>query len=186
MASERWRKPRALRRGDRVAIVAPASSCGREAVFKGARELERWGLEVVVDDRVFATRHISPATRRFAPRTSPRHGPIPTSRVWFARGAGMVVSRFCRCSTARASTSPPKVFVGNSDITSLLTWLGQAGRMVTFHGPMLEGRLGGGDGRYNRESFAQALMSTDPMGALPARRRRNPAGGRSVWHPRRR
>ena len=45
MANEPWRKPRALRRGDRVAIVAPASPCAREAVINGVAELEGWGLD---------------------------------------------------------------------------------------------------------------------------------------------
>ena len=47
-------KPRALRPGDRVAVVAPASSFAREAFDAGVAELRRLGFEPVYDESVFA------------------------------------------------------------------------------------------------------------------------------------
>jgi muramoyltetrapeptide carboxypeptidase len=166
MGGERWRRPRALRRGDRVAIVAPASGCAHESVYKGVEELERWGLEVVVDERVFATRHYLAgdaglrAAHFIAAWTDPGIAGLVCTRGGY--GSVQILPLIEHADLA----ATPRVFVGYSDITSLLVWLGQAGRMVTFHGPMLDARLGGDDGRYDRESFERALMSTDPMGAL--------------------
>src|SRR5258707_3415649 len=47
-------KPRALRPGDRIGVVAPASAFARESFDAGVAELTRLGYEPVYDDAVFA------------------------------------------------------------------------------------------------------------------------------------
>jgi len=47
-------KPPRLRPGDRIAVVAPASSFQREEFDKGVRELQELGFEPVFDETVFA------------------------------------------------------------------------------------------------------------------------------------
>jgi muramoyltetrapeptide carboxypeptidase len=53
-ASATWLKPRRLTRGDRVALVAPASAFNREEFDAGVGEIRALGFEPVYDDRVFA------------------------------------------------------------------------------------------------------------------------------------
>src|SRR5258708_10749521 len=53
-SSRRMLKPRALRPGDRIGIVAPASPFARESFDAGVAELRRLGYEPVYDDSVFA------------------------------------------------------------------------------------------------------------------------------------
>ena len=48
------RKPRALRPGDRVAVVAPASPFKREEFDAGIAEIRALGFEPVYEDSVFA------------------------------------------------------------------------------------------------------------------------------------
>src|ERR687887_499562 len=48
------RKPRALRPGDRIAVVAPASPFAREEFDAGVAELRTLGFQPVYDDSVFA------------------------------------------------------------------------------------------------------------------------------------
>ena len=50
------RKPRALRSGDRVAVLAPASPFDRELFDQGVEELRVIGFEPVFDESVFARR----------------------------------------------------------------------------------------------------------------------------------
>ncbi len=66
---------------------------------------------------------------------------------------------------AAAIAASPKVFVGYSDITAVHTWLQQRCGLVSFHGPMLEGRFAD-RARYDRDSFVRAVSVTEPMGAL--------------------
>src|SRR6185503_9740717 len=47
------RRPRALRPGDRIAIVAPASQAPRAEFDAGVAELRRLGFEPVFDENVF-------------------------------------------------------------------------------------------------------------------------------------
>ena len=48
------RKPRALTRGDRIAVVAPASPFDRAEFDSGIAELRRLGFDPVYDESVFA------------------------------------------------------------------------------------------------------------------------------------
>jgi muramoyltetrapeptide carboxypeptidase len=59
----------------------------------------------------------------------------------------------------------PKVFIGYSDITALLTWQVTHG-VVGFHGPMVEGRFARGPSAYDRASFLAAVSQPVPMGTL--------------------
>ena len=60
----------------------------------------------------------------------------------------------------------PKVFVGYSDNTSLLTWLLQTCDLVSFHGPMIEGRFARGADGYDRDSFLGVVSQPVPFGEL--------------------
>ena len=48
------RKPRALKPGDRIAIVAPASPFARDEFARGVAELTRLGFAPAYDESVFA------------------------------------------------------------------------------------------------------------------------------------
>jgi len=54
--SQALRKPRALRPGDRIAIIAPASPFVREEFDAGVEEVRALGFEPVYDNRVFERR----------------------------------------------------------------------------------------------------------------------------------
>jgi muramoyltetrapeptide carboxypeptidase len=60
----------------------------------------------------------------------------------------------------------PKAFIGYSDNTSLLVWLTGACGIVSFHGPMLEGRLARGESGYDRDTFTRVLTRAAAAGAI--------------------
>jgi muramoyltetrapeptide carboxypeptidase len=57
--------------------------------------------------------------------------------------------------------SQPKIFVGYSDVTALLTYFTDAGNFVTFHGPMVAKDWAHRDG-VDRLSWQAGLSSTQP------------------------
>jgi muramoyltetrapeptide carboxypeptidase len=59
-----------------------------------------------------------------------------------------------------------KVFVGYSDVTSVLSFHTGACGLVSFHGPMLVGRLGRRDAGYDRDSLLRATGRPEPLGEL--------------------
>lgn len=161
-------KPRALAPGDRIGIVAPASPFSRDEFDAGLVELRRLGFDPVHDDSVFErsrSRYTAgDATVRAMSFRRAWNDPSIRALVAVRGGYGSVqlLPYLDREEIRRA----PKAFIGYSDNTSLLTWLnGQCG-MVSFHGPMLEGRLSKGSAGYDLDTFMRVLAHPEPAGAI--------------------
>jgi muramoyltetrapeptide carboxypeptidase len=158
--------PRPLAPGDRIAVVAPASPFARDQFDAGVSELRRLGYEPVYDDSVFARTGYTagdPVLRAEAFRRAWRD---PSIRALVAvrggYGSMQLLPHLDRDEIRRA----PKAFIGYSDNTSLLTWLtGQCG-IVSFHGPMLEGRLARGPDGYDLDTFTSVLTRAEPAGPI--------------------
>jgi muramoyltetrapeptide carboxypeptidase len=159
------RRPRRLRVGDRIALVAPASPVRAEDLDRGADELRALGFEPVPDRRVLD-----------------RHGYVaglPQARVaalaeaWqdasirgvIAVRGGYGSQQLLPLLDPHWIADDPKVFVGYSDLTALLAWQLAHGT-VAFHGPMAEGRLALGAAGYDRASLLAAVAQPVPMGTL--------------------
>lgn len=160
------RKPRALRPGDRVALIAPSSGFKPEEFDMGAAELARLGFETVYDDRVFARSGYvagSPANRASAFLDAWEDH---TVRALVAVRGGYGSAHILPLLPAERLRRGAKLFVGYSDTTSLLTVLTQQAGLVAVHGPMLEGRFAKGEDGYHRESFLSCVTRPEPMGEL--------------------
>ena len=159
-------KPRALRPGDRVAVISPASAFARQQFDAGVEEIRRLGLEPTWDESVFARAAYvsgSPATRAAA-FLQAWFDPSVAALIAVRGGYGSVhILPLLLPAELRRS---PKAFIGYSDNTSLLTWLTCGCGIVGFHGPMLEKRLAHGAHGYDRDSFERALARPEPMGEL--------------------
>jgi muramoyltetrapeptide carboxypeptidase len=159
-------KPRALRPGDRIAVVAPASSFGRAEFDAGVSELRRLGYDPVFDDSVFARGRYTAgdaALRAGAFRRAWADASIPA--LIAVRGGYGSVQLLPLLDPAEIRRSP-KAFIGYSDNTSLLAWLTGSCGVVSFHGPMLEGRLAKGEAAYDRDSFERVLTRAAPAGPI--------------------
>src|SRR5688572_24840226 len=159
-------KPRMLRPGDRIAVVAPASSFARESFDAGVAELRRLGYEPVYDDSVHARARYTAgdaAVRADAFRRAWADDRI--AALIAVRGGFGSVQMLPLLDAADVRRSP-KAFIGYSDNTSLLTWLTGHCGIVSFHGPMLEGRLAKGESAYDRDTFARVLARAMPAGPI--------------------
>jgi muramoyltetrapeptide carboxypeptidase len=122
----------------------------------------------VFDDTVFArTRYVAgaPEVRAAAIHAAWRDPDIAAViAVRGGYGSAQVLPLLDRALAQRA----PKPFVGYSDLTAVLTFLTLGCDLVSFHGPMLAGRLARGAEGYDDDSFRRALFCPDPMGELAA------------------
>jgi muramoyltetrapeptide carboxypeptidase len=162
------RKPRALRAGDRIAILAPASPFVREEFERGVEEVQALGFEPVFDERVFARRGFvsGEAVERAAAFMEAWADPTIAGILCARGGYGSVqLLPLLDLATVRQHA---KVFVGYSDITTLLTWLTLQAGLVTFHGPMIVGRFSKGIEGYDRASFLRAVTETDANASASA------------------
>jgi muramoyltetrapeptide carboxypeptidase len=164
-AAQQWIKPRRLQPGDRVALIAPASSFSRDEFDAGVAELGRLGFEAHYDERVFARDRFvagSAAVRAAALHDAWRD---PAVAAIIAVRGGYGSAQMLPLLDPALMCAARKILVGYSDITALLCFHVQHG-LVCFHGPMVERRLAAGEGGYDRQSFLRAVTTTEPLGEL--------------------
>jgi muramoyltetrapeptide carboxypeptidase len=161
------RKARALRPGDRLAVVAPASAFAREQFDAGVSELRDLGFEPVYEPSVF-DRHGGYLAGTADTRA------IALQRAWVDPKIAAVIAvrggfgsvHVLPLLDPAVFAGPPKAFIGYSDNTSLLAWLTLTCGVVSFHGPMLEGRLARGEDGYDRDTFHRCLCRTAAVGEI--------------------
>jgi muramoyltetrapeptide carboxypeptidase len=160
------RRPRALTSGDRVALVAPASPFAREEFDRGLAELRSLGFEPVYEPSVFArTGYVAgPAADRAAALQRAWADPSIAALIAVRGGYGSV-ELLPRLDPV-VFDGPAKAFIGYSDNTAVLSWLTLQRGIVSFHGPMIEGRLARGAAGYDRDTFVRALCRPAPAGEI--------------------
>lgn len=159
-------KPRALRPGDRIGVVAPASSFAREGFDAGVAELKRLGYEPVYDDSVFARLRYTAGDARLRADAFRRTWLDPSIAALIAVRGGYGSVQLLPLLDPAEMRRTPKAFVGYSDNTSLLAWLTLQCGVATFHGPMLEGRLAKGETAYDLDTFTRVLTRAEPAGRI--------------------
>jgi muramoyltetrapeptide carboxypeptidase len=147
-------KPRALKHGDRIAVVAPASRFARDDFDRGVRELARLGFEPVFDDRVFSTDsgYLAGSADVRAANFMGYWDDPQVAALMAVRGGFGSVHILPMLDAARMRANP-KLFIAYSDNTSLLSWLTCACGVTALHGPMFEGCLAEGAAKYDERSF---------------------------------
>ena len=129
-------KPPALRPGDTVGIVAPASNIKRADLDAGCEALRRMGYRpfyfasITDQDLYFAG-----SVERRARELEEMFERDEVRAILCARG-GYGANYLLPKLDLQKIKAHPKIFVGYSDITSLLTYFADAAGLITFHGPM--------------------------------------------------
>src|SRR5438105_2406820 len=160
-------KARAVTPGSRIAIVSPASPFSREEFDRGVGELRRLGYEPTYDEDVFArsSGYLSgTADLRAAAFSRAWSNPSVAAVIAVRGGYGSV--HMLPLLDAAVIRRTPKLFIGYSDNTSLLSWLTCQCGIAALHGPMIEGRLAKGAEAYDRDSMLAFMQ--DGSGRLLA------------------
>lgn len=161
------RRPRALRAGDCIALVAPASPFERAVFDRGVAEVRALGFAPVFEPTVFARRQYvagAPEERASAFAAAWRDPAVAgVLAVRGGYGSGQLLPRL----DADEMRAGCKVLLGSSDLTAVLSFLTTRCGLVAFHGPMLV-QLAAGDAGYDRESLLGQLTRSRPYGELAA------------------
>jgi len=160
-------RPSAVRPGARIAVVAPASGCARDEFDRGVAEIVRLGFEPVYTEAVFTRSVFTAGTPQVRAADFMRAWADPTVAALVAvRGGYGSVHLLPLLSMAEVRRTP-KLFIGYSDTTSLLSWLTVQCGIPALHGPMLEGRLSLTAGGYDRASFMAMLQGARGFALTP-------------------
>ncbi len=153
-------KPPALRPGDTIGIVAPASYFVRQDFEAGCDSLRSMGYNVVFEDSIFdRDLYFAGSAERRARELEQMFVRDDVNAILCARG-GYGANYLLPLLDIAKIAAHPKIFVGYSDITSLATYLYDAAGLVTFHGPMVAKDLSKPDG-VQGSAWAAALAADD-------------------------
>lgn len=130
-------KPPVLRAGDTVGIVAPASNIKRELLEKGCESLRQLGYKPVYSDSILEQDlYFAGSADRRARELEEMFVREDVKAILCARGGYGTNYLLGKLDPAKI-VAHPKIFVGYSDITTLLTCFADSAKFVTFHGPMV-------------------------------------------------
>jgi muramoyltetrapeptide carboxypeptidase len=139
-------KPPALRPGDKIGIIAPASNIKRELLEAGVARLRAMGYEpvyspdILEQDFYFA----GPVERRLRELDEMLERDDIAALICARGGYGS--NYLLGWLNFELVRHRPKMIVGYSDNTSLLTAITDRCELVTFHGPMLTKDFASPDG----------------------------------------
>jgi muramoyltetrapeptide carboxypeptidase len=129
-------KPPALRPGDTIGIIAPASNLKRSELDAGCEALRVVGYKPFYFDSILERDlYFAGSLERRIRELAEMFARPDVQAILCARG-GYGANYLLQALDLDAIRSSPKIFIGYSDITTLLTYFVDAGGLVTFHGPM--------------------------------------------------
>ncbi|MFM8536322.1 MAG: LD-carboxypeptidase [Acidimicrobiia bacterium] len=156
-------KLRRLKPGDRIALVAPASSFPHEEVQAGVAELARLGFEAVYDDTLFEKERFVAGSVETRVRAIHRAWQDPSIAALMAMRGGYGSAQLLPCLDPAVLVEGRKALIGYSDLTAILNLYLQNG-LVAIHGPMIDRRLSKGPAAYDETSFRTVMMQAEPAG----------------------
>lgn len=157
-------RPRALRPGARIALIAPAGPLSPERIDRSAERCRSLQLEPVLYPSAGARHRYLAGTddQRLADLQAAFDDPA-IDAVWALRGGYGSLRILHRLDLVRQRQDPIP-FIGFSDNTTMHVRHAALG-VVSFHGP----HPGGAFPRETEAAFRRVLFSAEPAGALPVR-----------------
>ena len=155
-------KPRRLRTGARIGIVNPAYWLETDRLQRAVGVFKELGYDMVLGKSTCLKENQcagSPAERAADIMSMFEDSSIDA--IICARG-GYGGNRVLPLLDYESIRANPKIFVGYSDITGLLTSIAQKSGLITFHGPMLS-TYGKQTIQYNLDVFHRVLSGQDKV-----------------------
>jgi muramoyltetrapeptide carboxypeptidase len=160
-------RPPRLEPGDTIGVVAPAGPFDPEKFMQGKTVLETMGFRIVYDKSIFKQHGFLAGTdAQRADQVNRRFADPSVHAIVCARG-GYGSMRILSLLDFKTIQTHPKIFVGFSDISALLTVLYEQCGLVTYHGPMVTS-LAGATQKTIR-AMQTALTSDAPHELIPDR-----------------
>jgi len=126
-----------LLQGDTIGIVAPASPFNLEKFYRGIDVLKSMGYSPLIADDLFLKNGYLAGTDENRADMVNRLFADPNVRAIFCAKGGFGAMRILSLLDFNLIRQNPKIFVGFSDITAILSVLNNTCGIVAFHGPLV-------------------------------------------------
>ena len=164
------RKPKALERGARVTVFAPASPGSEAKAVAGVAELNRLGFAVKLPVAQRADGYFAGSAEARRTEFVRLLGDTKVDGLVGLRGG--YGSNYVLDASLASAAGEPKAVIGFSDLSSLQIFLWQQCRWVTFYGPMVAAGLAAGAGAangYDEESLRMSISELAGGWKIPLR-----------------
>ena len=148
--------PEPLFAGDTVAVIAPASQIKRELLLAGVQALQGLGYQVLYSEEILSEDLYFAGDVERRVRELHRVFAHPQAKAIFCARGGYGTNYLLPHLDLELIRKHPKILLGYSDVTTLLTYLNDQLGLVTFHGPMVTKDFATSSG-FDRNSFEAAI-----------------------------
>jgi muramoyltetrapeptide carboxypeptidase len=149
-------RPAALRQGVKIGLIAPASSFNRERFLAGCDRLRQMGYEPVYSQNIFdRDLYFASSVERRTHEFQEFWRREDIAALICVRG-GYGSNYLLEKLDFGMIAAHPKILLGCSDITSLLTAMHDRTGLIGFHGPMVAKDIA--DGTFDETSWKNALL----------------------------
>lgn len=162
---------KALRRGDTIGLIAPASPVSKEKVDLSKAALEKLGFKVKIGASCYEQYgYLAGKDKVRAKDINKMFSDDEVDGTICIRG-GYGTLKILNMLDYEMIKNNPKIFVGYSDITNIHIVLNQICKLITIHGPMAASNMIENFDDYSKESLLRNIGNNTFIGELD-----NPAG----------
>jgi len=160
-------KPKVLKKGDLIGLVAPASTpSSEEKVNQSIKYLEQLGYRVKLGESVYKIFGYLAGTDKERAKDFNDMVKDRKIKAIFALRGGYGTPRILSMIDYTSLRKNPKIIVGYSDITALQLAVFRKTGLITFSGPMPAIDMCNGMDSYTEEHFWRCLTSINRIGLL--------------------
>ncbi len=129
-------KPKRLKSGDSIALVAPGSYISKEELEDSIKKIEALGFRGVYSDKILLQNgYFSGTDSMRAEDLQEKFEDKSVNGIMCARG-GYGCARILPLLDYKSIQRNPKVLIGYSDVTALMYGIFKKTGLITFHGPV--------------------------------------------------
>ncbi len=128
--------PKKLKKGDLIGLVTPGSPVTKEQLEGAVNKIEALGFRTTYNESVLSEYgYFAGRDQERADELMEMFSRKDIDGIWCVRG-GYGSIRILDLLNYELIRQNPKVFIGYSDITAIITAIYEQSRLVSFHGPM--------------------------------------------------
>ncbi|EYE87747.1 peptidase S66 [Fervidicella metallireducens AeB] len=161
-------KPYALKKGDTIGVVAPASPTKNilDVVEKAKTILEKQGFKVIIGESCYKQEGYLAGTDEIRAKDINQMFSDKNIRGIFCLRGGYGSPRILDRLDYDLIRKNPKVFLGYSDITAIHIALYRKCKLITFHGPMVASDMIDEFDEFSMKSYSKAVTVAEPIGIV--------------------